>query len=420
MSSLLIRGFALVAPFGLEHDLDAFLASPRSFLETRRQPDGSVSSAGPCHWMDEVLIPNANSRLRKQVDRSTLLAMHCLDRLEGLTRRATDDPAGGVDLDRVGLFIGSQFGGMDFSEGQLANLVRAGPRKVSAYQAISWFYAATQGQWTIAHQAHGHAKSFAGDFGVFVQMLGAAHAAMCAGRIESAFCGAADCCLTPYAQRIMADAQLLKIPLGEGGAFFWIAPSDARPPPTASCAAVVRISAWGALPLPAGAPTPADIDALVDRLPPLPQRLLLIRDGAHRATLGQFDDAVVEALQSRLSRVSLLHPKARYGHLLSAALPLDVAIGAHLLASQGAPAASHRTLAVDAANAAARNAASNAAGYAVGCAAQDPAGLAAGMDAGMAACASPDDDPFDSTPEAVLVLALSPYRVLNYVLLEPP
>lgn len=401
MPSLLIRGLALVAPFGFESDLDAMLASSRSFLETGREPDGSVTSSGRCHWVDDVLIPNANSKLRKQVDRSTLLAMHCLDQLAA---RLAADPHHRVALDRLGLFIGSQFGGMDFSEGQLANLVRSGPRKVSAYQAISWFYAATQGQWTIAHQAHGHAKSFAGDFGALVQMLGAAHAAMRAGRIEAAFCGAADCCLTPYARRIVSDARLLKVPLGEGGAFFWIAPAQTRSQSAAACAGTVRIGAWGALPLPAAAPTQADTNALVDLLPPLPQRLLLIRDGAHRGTLGQCEDAVVETLQSRLPRADMLATKPRYGHLLSAALPLDVAIGAHLLASQMAPGPSDRTRCADTAGAVANQATGDAKSAA--------AGKAASAATGEAAVATPFD--------AVLVLALSPYRVLNYVLLEPP
>ncbi|HET9645469.1 MAG TPA: hypothetical protein VFP68_19405 [Burkholderiaceae bacterium] len=371
MSELVIRAMSLAAPFGRLRDIDAFLASDKSFLTAARANDGTPITEGRCTWAEESIIGATNGKLRKQVDRSTLLAMSCLQEL------AQAHSASSLHrLDDVGLFIASQFGGMDFSEIQLANLVANGPRRVSAYQAIAWFYAATQGQWTIARGSHGFAKSIAGDLGGFVQTLTAAYAGLRAERFHAAFCGAVDCCLTPYARRILAEGGHTPEQLGEGGAFFWLERSTRSTGRTSRIAHEVRISRWGSIHLPSApsSATAAEVSELLDCVwPPClwsTSRLLIVLDGAEDAEFAAVEKLLVEELHSRVDVVGTVCPKKRFGHLLSGAMPVDVAIAAQTLSN-----ASRESWADELSN-------------------------------------RPAD------PNCAVVLSLSPYRLLNYVLLH--
>jgi 3-oxoacyl-[acyl-carrier-protein] synthase II len=327
MTELVIRGTALAAPFGRHSDIQAFLASDRSHFAVDHGPGGTPVREGRCAWADEAIVQAANGKLRKQVDRSTLLAMDCLNELAQQRGQAASH-----DLDDIGLFVASQFGGMDFSEIQLANLVLAGPRKVSAYQAISWFYAATQGQWTIAQGSHGFAKSFAGDLGGFVQTLTAASMALRTERVRAAFCGAVDCCLTPFARRIVSDAYPMEMPLGEGGAFFWLEMFTDAAARASRQTRGVRIVHWGTVQLRTTAAALLEAPAIARRLLPTPcSHLLILQDAARSDELRGFEERVIEELHLCVDAVTTVNPKTRFGHLLCGALPVDVALAAHML-----------------------------------------------------------------------------------------
>lgn len=132
-------------------------------------------------------------RQRKQCDISTLLGMSSLDSvfLEAVVPM-------GLEVERLGLFCSTTLGGVDFSEEQLFYQACQRPDRVSAFQAIAWFYAATQGQWTISRGITGYAKSFAADRAGAIQCLIDAMIAIQVGHCDVALCAAFDAPLSPF------------------------------------------------------------------------------------------------------------------------------------------------------------------------------------------------------------------------------
>ena len=63
----------------------------------------------------------------------------------------------------IGIFVGNCLGGVGFGEKELYNLYRNGSKAVSPYQAISWFYAAPQGQISIYYNIKGYSKTYVAD-----------------------------------------------------------------------------------------------------------------------------------------------------------------------------------------------------------------------------------------------------------------
>jgi act minimal PKS chain-length factor (CLF/KS beta) len=64
------------------------------------------------------------------------------------------DPSG-HDEYRMSVVTANATGGAEFGQREMQNLYRKGPRAVSAYMSIAWFYAATSGQISIRHGLRG-------------------------------------------------------------------------------------------------------------------------------------------------------------------------------------------------------------------------------------------------------------------------
>ena len=102
------------------------------------------------------------------------------------------------DRNTVGTFIGNNLGGVGFGEDELFNLYKHGESRVSVYQAIAWFYTATQGQISIENKLYGHSKTFACDRVSAHHAIGDAFRTIQRGRIDVALAGGTEAPLRAY------------------------------------------------------------------------------------------------------------------------------------------------------------------------------------------------------------------------------
>ena len=168
-----------------------------------------------CRFGGEVDDFNATDfvkpKILKQTDRSTHMAMACC-------RMATED--GKLELSQedpyeIGMYFANTFGGMEFAEPELYAQAFIGPDRVSAYQAIAWFYAATQGQWSISTGIRGFAKSIVADRSGGLQALGWATLAIRRGHCKVAYAGGFEAPLVPYAYLIHQTSRLLSTQISD-------------------------------------------------------------------------------------------------------------------------------------------------------------------------------------------------------------
>lgn len=90
----------------------------------------------------------------------------------------------------IGIFVGNCLGGVGFGEKELYHLYQNGSESVSPYQAISWFYAAPQGQISIYYKIKGYSKTYVADRISSDVALGAAYEAIQLNRAKHIFvCG---------------------------------------------------------------------------------------------------------------------------------------------------------------------------------------------------------------------------------------
>src|SRR5689334_2345608 len=141
----------------------------------------------------------------QQTDRSAHLGM-------AACRLAADEA--GLELKdedpyQVGMYFSNLVGGMDFAEPELYAQTFMGPTRVNAYQAIAWFYAAAQGQWSIKTGIKGHAKTVVADRTGGLQSVGLAAHAIGRGQSRVAFAGGFDAPIVPYAFLMYGTTGLL-------------------------------------------------------------------------------------------------------------------------------------------------------------------------------------------------------------------
>ncbi|MDG4764055.1 beta-ketoacyl synthase N-terminal-like domain-containing protein [Solwaraspora sp. WMMD406] len=147
---------------------------------------GEVSDFDALEWTD--------NRRTVQTDRWTHLAF-------AGTRLALDDaalPPTATDPDRYAVALASNSGGNLFGQRELQRLWSRPARTVGAYQSIAWFYAASVGQLSIAHQFKGACGVLVAEAAGGLDSL--AHAARTIRRgADVVLAGATECALSPYA-----------------------------------------------------------------------------------------------------------------------------------------------------------------------------------------------------------------------------
>lgn len=204
---VVVTGLGVVAPgaIGKQAFWDASRAG-RPQVRALERFDATSYACRVAGQVDDFRAADFVERnVQRQTDRSTHMAMACC-------RLATDDA--GIELprenpERVGMYFANIFGGMEFAERELYAQHWIGPERVSAYQSIAWFFAATQGQWSIANGIKGFGKSIVADRvgGHQALLLGAL--AIRQGHADVVYAGGFEAPLVPYVFRIHESTGLL-------------------------------------------------------------------------------------------------------------------------------------------------------------------------------------------------------------------
>ncbi len=152
-STTVITGIGVVAPTGVgAADHWAATVAGRSAISRINRFDPTIypsQLAGEAAGF--VAADHLPSRIVTQTDRMTHMAL-------AATELALADAA--VDLTSVNEFeaaviTANSSGGFEFGQDELQRLWTRGPRSVSAYLSIAWFYAASTGQLSIKHGMRG-------------------------------------------------------------------------------------------------------------------------------------------------------------------------------------------------------------------------------------------------------------------------
>lgn len=192
-----ITGVGVVTPAGI--GVNSFwegVSSGRSFISplTRFDPTRFASKmAGVVP--DFNAIEYIDPRIVAQTDRWThfdLTSAH-----EALSQAGLDikqeDPA------RVGAVFAAGTGGNAFGQQQLHLCWEKGPRYVSAYESIAWFYAASIGQVSIRHGIRGYGRNICAE--AAGGLIALAHAAKIIdqGMCDVVIAGGSEASVAPYA-----------------------------------------------------------------------------------------------------------------------------------------------------------------------------------------------------------------------------
>jgi act minimal PKS chain-length factor (CLF/KS beta) len=348
MSEAVITGIGVIAPNGATTEL-YWEATTKgvSGLDriTRFDPaDFPVSVAG------EVLdapLDAVGRRLAVQTDLWTQFGLIA-------SAEALDDaeisPAE-LDAWYVAVVTASSSGGNAFGQREIQELWSNGPRSVSAYQSIAWFYAATTGQISIAHGMKGPCAVVASEGAGGLDAIGKARRTLrqgtklvLTGGTEAPIgpyalaCQTATGCLSPQGDPTRAyqpfGAAATGFVPGEGGAIMTLEEGDdARRRGTRPYAAVAGYASThdGArLPTPDGRALARAAKLAMDDARVLPEQVDVVYADGLATSAG--DAAELNALRSifgdQLARVAVTVPKTMVGRIYAGGAALDVATAA--------------------------------------------------------------------------------------------
>lgn len=202
MSRAVVTGLGVVAPNGIgaENHWSSLLAGelhvrPIAGWDAGRYGTtlaGQMASFAPADHVDE--------RLLVQTDRWTWLSL-------AAARLALDDArydpaAASPYATSVALSAGS--GGCEFGQREIQSLWSKGPRTVTAYQSIAWFYAASTGQASIRHGTKGPAAVLVTEGAGGLDSLGYARRVVRRGT-PTVLAGGTEAPLAPYALACQAS-----------------------------------------------------------------------------------------------------------------------------------------------------------------------------------------------------------------------
>ncbi|MER5643445.1 beta-ketoacyl synthase N-terminal-like domain-containing protein [Streptosporangium sp. NPDC002524] len=349
-----ITGIGVVAPTGIgvaEHWEESLTGRSRIGPVTSFDATGApIGLAGEVTGFDEREF--VDSRLLVQTDRWTWFALAAT---ELALADAALDPAREDPFDLSVVTAGAS-GGNAFGQREIQALWSKGPRAVSAYQSIGWFYAASSGQLSIKHQLKGACGVVVADAAGAIDALAEAARLIRRGT-EVVVTGGTEAPLSPYALACQAgeatagrggDPATAYRPFapgagghvpGEGGAMLIV---EDRNSALGRCAPTVYAEI-------AGTASTHDAHHVSDPAPGHRQYARAMREAISRAGLGPEDVGVVfadgagdpvrdaqevAALREVFGgrRVPVTVPKTMTGRLCSGGAALDVAWAALSLA----------------------------------------------------------------------------------------
>ncbi|MFF3436887.1 beta-ketoacyl synthase N-terminal-like domain-containing protein [Streptosporangium sp. NPDC002721] len=350
-----ITGIGVVAPTGVgvaEHWEESLTGRSRIGPVTSFDAAGApIRLAGEVAGFDEREF--VDSKLLVQTDRWTWFALAAT---ELALADAALDPAREDPFDLSVVTAGAS-GGNAFGQREIQALWSKGPRAVSAYQSIGWFYAASSGQLSIRHQLKGACGVLVADAAGAIDALAEAARLIRRGT-EVVVTGGTEAPLSPYALACQAGEATVSrasdpaaayrpfapgagghVP-GEGGAMLIV---EDRHSALGRCAPTVYAEI-------AGTASTHDAHHVADPAPDHRQYARAMREAIARAGLGPDDVGVVfadgagdpvrdarevaalrEVFGAR--RVPVTVPKTMTGRLCSGGAALDVAWAALSLAN---------------------------------------------------------------------------------------
>jgi 3-oxoacyl-[acyl-carrier-protein] synthase II len=138
-------------------------------------------------------------RLKRKLDNFTFHGLCAADQ----ALEASGVLGSGVDLDRVGVFVGNCLGGWGFTEPKLKALHTEGVDAMGPYVATAWFPAALQGQISLQHNLKGYSKTFSSSGVAGIQAIGYGVEAIETGRADVVLCGASEDLSSPYVRAML-------------------------------------------------------------------------------------------------------------------------------------------------------------------------------------------------------------------------
>lgn len=234
---VVITGFGVVAPIGIGKD--AFWAAAQAGQSGIGRPtlvdnpDLPVQVVGEVKDFDPLVA--MTKKLVVRTDRNTQFAfVACKEALED----------SGLDLaneerSRVGIVLGSNYGGLSYYLDNLVRLHQKGPSFVSAYMAIAWIPSAPVGQLSIFYGTTGYSKTVINDATSGTDAIGVAFRAIRHGEADVILTGGFEAALAEAAIAGLAtfsevcrdapdpasafrpfNAERNGVVIGEGGAIF--------------------------------------------------------------------------------------------------------------------------------------------------------------------------------------------------------
>jgi len=204
---VVVTGAGVICASGIGSDKvwERCLAGDNSIGEITRFDTQAYSSNAAGEIQDFHPADYLQPQIIQQTDRSAHLGMAACQLAAEEAGLALKDE----DPNQVGMYFSNLVGGMEFAEPELYAQTYMGPSRVNAYQAIAWFYAAAQGQWSIKTGIKGHAKTVVADRTGGLQSIGLAAYAIQKGHCQVSFAGGFEAPIVPYAFLMYGTTGLL-------------------------------------------------------------------------------------------------------------------------------------------------------------------------------------------------------------------
>ena len=236
MTRAVVTGLGVVAPSGIgvaEHRENLLTNESRiTSLRDGRAGTSGVARAGQV--LDFRAADHVDERLLIQTDRWTWFSLAAV---QLAMNDAGFDP-GSQDPYAVSVSLAAASGGNEFGQREMTGLYTRGPRAVTAYQSIAWFYAASTGQASIRHGFKGSSSVLVTEGAGGLDSLGHARRTIRRGT-AAVLAGGTEAGLSPYALACQATGGRLStggyspfdtgacgyLP-GEGGAVLLVQDAD--------------------------------------------------------------------------------------------------------------------------------------------------------------------------------------------------
>ena len=192
-----ITGIGVVTPAGIGvTDFWNGVQQERSFLTPLTSfPTDKFSSKVVGNVKDFHAADYLNSRIIAQTDRWTHFDLACAAQALTDAHLVLADE----DATRVGAVFATGTGGNGFGQQQLHICSERGPKFVSAYLSIAWFYAASIGQVSIRHGIRGYGRNICAEAAGGLIAIAHATKIIAQGLCDVVLVGGSEAPLAPYA-----------------------------------------------------------------------------------------------------------------------------------------------------------------------------------------------------------------------------